>query len=173
MAKTGPKDYSNKLLRLWWENSYDNEMRAISFSEIIERAEANPQLHFKKRTTINYLNELVEQGVLVKQNGSDRKTYYTPVSETVIFSEIAKHSLERIETPELVSFLTYFLNCLSVSDPSIELEKRIEEAKRHALAIINAKNQWNSAAKEIGYDTSKYDRESLLRAAKILNEKQY
>jgi predicted transcriptional regulator len=158
MVKPGPKTQLRQLLRLWKDQEDQEKFTSLPFQEIVEKAQKKPY-NLQKRTVINYLNWLVENKDLEKQVDSNRKTYYKPSNDTVVFREIAKNCIEEIEMPELVAFLSYFLMNLAVSEDGIgssieSLDVTIEEAKRGALAIIHAKKQLNDAAKELGLDTS-------------------
>ena len=109
------------------------------------------------RTIFRYLQSLVEAGKLEKKIEANHATYYKPIGPSYM-KEISKHHVDAMEIPEAINFLTYFLDSLSGWDflhrenfSMEEMEKAIEKAKNHALAIERAKKSWEDAAKELGF----------------------
>lgn len=85
MAKRGAKSDYGRLLSLW----FSNPSKALSFNEIVMEA---TKMGYTKRTIINYLNQLVAQGLLEKTVDIKRQTFYKPSKK---LTEITKIDIDR------------------------------------------------------------------------------
>lgn len=71
MVKRGAKSDYGRLLALW----YSNPSKVLSFNQIVAEA---TKWGYTKRTIINYLNQLVAEGLLEKTVDIKRQTFYKP-----------------------------------------------------------------------------------------------
>ena len=114
MGKTGPKTQSKSLLRLW----KNNENTALPFAQIISKAKQ--ELKIEKRTTINYLNLLVEKQILEKQVDKERKTYYK-LKDTLEYSREVLKAWIDFQESQILTLMHSF---------TLELSLNLEEQKR-------------------------------------------
>jgi predicted transcriptional regulator len=103
MVKRGPKTTENQLLQIW----KDKENSEKPFHQIIH--EAKQKLHLEKRTAINYINVLVENGILQKRVDNQRNTYYKVKNQLELQKLLFKQSVDTLEYPEVLKAYRKFL----------------------------------------------------------------
>ena len=89
------------LLQIW--ESYvladpEEKEEELPFPTIVERAER--KLGIKKRTVINYLNELIKNEILEKRVDEKRNTFYKPIRQGQVTKAVIKEKID--EMPPLI-----------------------------------------------------------------------
>jgi predicted transcriptional regulator len=103
MVKRGPKTTEQQLLQIW-KNKENSE---IPFHQIV--SEAKQKLQFEKRTVINYINVLIEKGILDRRVDNQRNTYYRVKNQLELQKLLFKESVDSLEYPEVLKAYRKFL----------------------------------------------------------------
>ncbi len=101
-VKRGPKSNPEKLLTIW----RNNFTKPLPFHYILNEGE---KIGYTKRTVINYLNQLVRNGVLEKIVDVNRNTFYKPLNLKKLYYELLIEELAKIDKEEFLAFLYRFV----------------------------------------------------------------
>lgn len=149
-VRTGPTERIRDLLILW-RGRQDSK---LPFVDIIR--EARDRLQLKRRTAINYLNALVEMGILGKEVDSNRNTFYFPKNRLELSKTLLQMQIKELTDEQLKDYLdmfSFFL-MIEISDPKQkdltdlnELQKKFRKAVQEVLVAKHAHEEIMSAAR--------------------------